>query len=347
VSILTFSRLAKVLLVLGAVACAAGALADGPADTSAPTTSKPRNLLDQVIVTARRQIDQHTLENLVIPKFVDSHGKANERGNQIARWHTGLCPMTLGLQPAYNEFVTRRIVELAKSVGAPTLKTRHCQTNVEVLFSENVQQQIDYVLKREPVLLGYANAGAKSLARIDHPIQAWYVTGTQSSVFRTTPTNAPAGSSDPGSAVTPSSVGGTPSFGGSAVNIDSQFSLVGAEAGSRLGSHMTSQFVNVLVLADSSQVKQYSLSAVADYVAMLVLTRAALDGCNPLPSVIDLLSSECADRDPPKTITDADTAFLQALYSSRLDMKLSVERGELHDKMLSGIDTDHTAPAGH
>jgi hypothetical protein len=92
-----------------------------------------------------------------------------------------------------------------------------------------------------------------------------------------------------------------------------------------------------MILIDSRQVNRHSLSAIADYVAMLALTRSTLGGCNELPSVIDLLSPDCGARPPPEGITSADEAYLKALYSSNLEMNVSLERGEIHDRMLRKI----------
>jgi hypothetical protein len=70
---------------------------------------------------------------------------------------------------------------------------------------------------------------------------------------------------------------------------------------------------------------------------MLALTRSALGGCNELPSVIDLLSRDCGERPPPQAVTTADEAYLKALYASNLEMNVSLERGEIHDRMLRQI----------
>jgi hypothetical protein len=84
-------------------------------------------------------------------------------------------------------------------------------------------------------------------------------------------------------------------------------------------------------------VSQYSLAAIADYIAMLALTHASLGGCSELPSIIDLLSADCGARPLPQSITAADASYLKALYSSNLEMKVSLERGEIHDRMLRDI----------
>ena len=105
------------------------------------------------------------------------------------------------------------------------------------------------------------------------------------------------------------------------------------EPASRLGTEGLTGFVNVLIIVDSGEVAEYSLKQIADYVAMLVLTRTSLDGCSELPSIIDILSADCADRAPPDAITEADISFLKALYAANLEMNLNLERGDIRDQM--------------
>jgi hypothetical protein len=77
---------------------------------------------------------------------------------------------------------------------------------------------------------------------------------------------------------------------------------------------------------------------VSDYIAVLTLTKiSSLDTCSELPSIIDLLSSTCGSRTKPDSITAADIAFLKALYSSDIEHNLSVELGDMHDRMLTAI----------
>jgi len=173
-------------------------------------------------------------------------------------------------------------------------------------------------------------------------VQAWYATRTHSFVSIVAPMSGQRAGheivDDPMAKnlwVTTDTHAETPPMGQSTQDLSGD--LVRGVAGSRLENGMTSEFMNVLILIDSRQVNQHSLGAIADYVTMLVLTRSALNGCNELPSVIDLLSRDCGERPPPQGITSADEAYLKALYASNLEMNVSLERGEIHDRMLKQI----------
>jgi hypothetical protein len=68
------------------------------------------------------------------------------------------------------------------------------------------------------------------------------------------------------------------------------------------------------------------------------LRPVSLDGCNLLPSIIDILSADCGNRAKPQGITEADTAYLKALYSSNLETHVNLEQGEMRDQMLKSIE---------
>jgi hypothetical protein len=316
---------------------------------TAPASPAPRDApaIDEVTIRALRQIDPRTLDRVLVPKFVESHGVSSPKTDQVARWYGGICPETKGLQARSNDFVTRRIVALAHSVGAPTKPAGSCKTNVEILFTADPRAQLDYVVHKKSGLLGMASVGQKDLTTFDHPIQAWYETQTRSyAVIVAENFNAPPVGHRDSLRDNPQNLtvmiengthGSSPQMGGGGTQIDSPDALVRGVAGSYLGSGVVSEFANVLIIIDTNQVRAYPLTAVADYVAVLVLTHASLAGCNRLPSVMDLLSPDCGTQPHPQAVTSADTAYLQALYSSNLESKLALEQGEMHDRMLKTI----------
>jgi RNA polymerase sigma factor (sigma-70 family) len=73
-------------------------------------------------------------------------------------------------------------------------------------------------------------------------------------------------------AIGTTTTGQLPSLNGSIAG-DSDETAVRGVAGSHFGKGMTSEFANVLVLADSTKLKAYPLGVVADYIAVIALTR--------------------------------------------------------------------------
>jgi hypothetical protein len=262
--------------------------------------------LQEVTVTARKQIDQRTLEHVIIPRFVRSHGTPSPKSHQIGRWIRpgSVCPSTTGLTPASAEYVSRRIISVATSVGAPTAEYGHCNPTVEIIFTSNPQEEVNYFGKTYRALLGYDGGSLRELLTFSHQIRAWYSTATHTER------------------------GWFP---------DSDQLLVNAEGRgglhSRLSGGMTSGFVNVLVIADAKQISDHSLRSIADLIAMLVLTRTSLDGCSDLPSIVDLQSADCSGRIPPDSMTAADIAYLKALYTVDPERNLNIEQGDMRSRM--------------
>jgi hypothetical protein len=308
----TFAR-AGLCVVVWAIPALCGTIpsvcaADETVESPQQQESEP---LQEVTVTAHKQIDERTLERVVIPRFVQSHGTPSPKSHQIGRWIRpgSVCPSTTGLTPAFADYVSRRIITVATSVGAPTAVYGHCKPTVEIIFTPNPQEQVNYFGKTYRALLGYDGGSLRELLTFSHQIRAWYSTATLT---------------DRG------------------WSLDSDLPLINREGRgglhSRLSGGMTSGFANVLVIADAKQISGHSLRSIADLIAMLALTRTSVDGCSDLPSIVDLLSADCSRRAPPDSMTAADIAYLKALYSADLGKNLNVEEGDMHERMAQQIE---------
>jgi len=103
---------------------------------------------------------------------------------------------------------------------------------------------------------------------------------------------------------------------------------VGASSGSGIGIGI------VILVVDTSKVVGYTVGALADYLAMLTLSVAqSPDHCDPLPSILDLMSSSCTGREMPTAITAGDLAFLKALYYKNTGLGPSLSRSTIEDNM--------------
>ncbi len=293
----------------------------------------------EVTVTATRALDHSALSHAV-SGFVESHSSPSTRINQIGRWHEYVCPQVTGLEKAGRDYIMRQIVDVARGVGAPTVsKGKQCQISVEIVFTRQPQALLDRIAKAYKPLLGfYPVSQTQRMATFSRPIQAWYETGT-----RSMETQMPIVT---GSGSTDQSFGGGPGGAGPPIQggaqLDSEVTVMGMQpsgvAGSHLGRRTRSEFAHVLIIADSSRLERYSLSSIADYMALLSLTRMTqLDHCAPLASITDLLASDCTTP-PADALTAADRAYLKALYSADLEQNLNLERGEVHEQMMQAIE---------
>jgi hypothetical protein len=321
-------------VLLGALLTAARASAAQPADQSTPQDSHP---LQEVRVTASK-LDRRTLKRVAI-QFVKLHGAVSPVIHQIGRWQADVCPRVTGLEPAANALVSRRVEQVARSVGAPTGGVgKRCAVNVEIVFTPEPQHLLNHISKAYPVLLGSSRSAGDTIFR--HAIQSWYLTGTKS-VDGSHWALGHAGSILPDKdAPTEAAWGPSRLPDGAYVDASDGDGMRYAPRGlaSQFTKGLASELVHVLVIVDTRKVAGDSLRSIADYVAMLTLTRiGSLDGCSELPSIMDLLSSGCDARDKPQALTDADTAYLKALYSSGLEMNLNIEQADMRDRMVKVI----------
>lgn len=124
-----------------------------------------------------------------------------------------------------------------------------------------------------------------------------------------------------------------PSFAAGGAHLDPPYGqgfLSPGLTGSYFTKGLTREPLHLLVIVDTRKVAADSLRSISDYIAMLALTRmGSLDGCSELPSSIDLLSSSCGSTTKPQALTAADTAYLEALYSSDLEANLTIEQRDM------------------
>src|SRR5256885_12623163 len=67
-----------------------------------------------------------------IDSFVTSFASPTRMTGKIARWEDGICPLTVGQQPAVTQFVTQRVKDVATMVGAPVNASQSCTPNIEI-----------------------------------------------------------------------------------------------------------------------------------------------------------------------------------------------------------------------
>ena len=197
------------------------------------------------------------------------------------------------------------------------------KSNVQILFTNKPQEKMDEVWKwaTGPAFRNRYAGGMKNLIayKSDHAIQGWYLITS----------------------------------GGAAV-LNTDFSLVGISVrpvwpqiiqnysgsgslGTRLGggSGSGSGIGMVILVADTTKVVGSTIGALADYLTMLALSVAqSPDHCDPLPSILDLMSSNCAAREAPTAITAGDLAFLKALYYKNTGLGPSLSRYEIQGNMM-------------
>lgn len=150
-------------------------------------------------------------------------------------------------------------------------------------------------------------AQVKKLKTIDHPVQAWHVTGREADG----------------------------SFGGLMVDDDWAGFMVNqtTRLATRLKIGVRSYILSTLVVVDGNKVLGYPIGSISDYIAMLTLSQMRLtDGCGVLPSILDLMATACT-REKSQSITAADLAYLKALNTVGQEVDYSMQKMAIEVKM--------------
>jgi hypothetical protein len=339
------NRIKSCLVIVATVVTSLSFASAQPA-TQGPSSqpAKPPFALppESITVTASKPSDA-TIKAYVETRAVETHV-----AGRMAHWTNGVCPLTVGLRDSFTKYISDRIRDIAKAVGAPVNSNPKCRPNIEVMFTLNPQILLDNVRKKQPYYLGYYNSQvqADQLAIVTHPIQAWYTTTT---VDMDGSSQIDNGTCHGGGMEVANSTP-LPSFSDMSMATSSSglYSVDTANlacaiavhsTGSRLNDGISSGFFNVLIVADPSKLFDYEIGALGDYVAVLALSQpASLDSCQGLPSISNLLAKGCTAN--ASWITDGDLAFLHGLYNVPNGYSLAAQRDELHFQMKKTLVTD-------
>jgi hypothetical protein len=302
-------------IVLAALVVTIGWLATARASTEIPDVAvmPPSPPTDQEL--AGDSLQQFILHHATV-HYVNTGTTRN-----LAHWRGGkqsICPLTVGLSPGYNAFVTARLRALAAYVGAPVQSDPQCKYNVQVLFTNNPQEKMDDVTKWATVYFrNRYSGGMKDLIafRSDHAIQGWYMT-----------TSGPVLNTDV-SLVGLNVLPVWPQITQNYVDSGTLGTHLGGGGGSGSGIGI------VILIVDTTKAAGATIGTISDYLAMLTLSVVqSPDHCDPLPSILDLMSSSCGTHEMPVAITAGDLAFLKALYYRNSGS--SPSRGDIQDNML-------------
>jgi hypothetical protein len=240
---------------------------------------------------------------------------------KIARWKSGVCPKVMGLQPDAATLVVDRIKTVAKMVGAPVAAEATCRTNVEIVVTPQPQALLDALRAKKPDVLGYSSGPSQTarIAIMNRPIQAWYVTATE----------------DYAGVLHRDEM-----LDDCAMRTGRREDCFMLVSGFSLSDGLKSDFVNAMVVVDSSRIGALQIGSLADYAAMEALAQTQVaDDCRALPTVTNLASAGCPLPNKSDALTDTDIAYLHALYRVQPDAKLNMQEHQIsHDmeKSLSG-----------
>ncbi len=296
---------ARAFAVLLTLCLGSSALAQNPTENVTVTSQKGRDVPPE----------------RVLHDFIRSYTAPSPAIGKVARWRYGVCPAVTGLPPAWNKLVTTRVREIAGLAGAP-VGADDCRANIDIVFTKNPQVLLDGIRAKKSFLLGYHDlANEENLARMTHPVQAWYMTQTVDAT--------------------------------GAVHTDDKLHTQGIYLGHDYypnahvehwdGTHLAdgrlSELMHIMVVADLAKINGVNLAAMADYVAMMSLAQtAAFEACQPVPSIANLMAPACELK--AARLTDSDLAYLHALYAIDPRDSLVQQRGQMAFEMKKSLAKD-------
>ncbi|THD51661.1 hypothetical protein [Phenylobacterium sp.] len=307
-------------LVLVVLACAATVAASAAAKQTSPTSSKPPPPASTVSgITVEGPATQSPLIDRTT-EFVRQR-LPTSRFAQYARFHDPICVKVVGLPDQYAGFIVKRVLDVAREVNAPIDPKPGCTPNVNVIFSAAPQAQLEDIARRRDILFGFHfQAEMKKLSTFSRPVQAWYVTRTEDTTgnkMLELNEATPCISSNP---LRPPCDVSAPAIIG--------------KAGSRLGNDLSSELVHSLIIADANKVAGEKIDAIADYIAVLALSRwQGMERCSGLPTILNLMADGCSAEDRPEAATPGDLALLTSLYQVNPREVGTLQRAEIADAM--------------
>ena len=85
---------------------------------------------------------------------------------------------------------------------------------------------------------------------------------------------------------------------------------------------------------DTTKLAGQELGPLSDYIAMLALSQAqSYDGCQDVPTITNLMASNCGAEMKPAALTDIDVTYLRGLYKMNPNGSFMGERGSIAFEM--------------
>jgi hypothetical protein len=309
----TFGTLARMGVPNGAGRPSLGTSAQAtPSVTPVPQTELP-----EITVTAAGLPTDEELAGNSLSQFVDHHATTHNFTNPVSRnlgrWRGGMqsiCPASTGLSADYNAFVASRLRAVAEYVGAPVHSDLKCSDNVTVVFTDDPEQAMKGIVSWATKYF-IRKSRFESIKRLiaytsDHAIQGWYFT----------------------------TVGGARALTTDIALLPVNLLPIWPQIDPRNFGGDTDGIGAVVLIVDTRKIEGIPIGAIADYLAVLALSVIqSPDHCDPLPSILDLMSSNCGAREKPTAITAGDLAFLKALYYKNTGLGASMSRAAINENM--------------
>lgn len=296
------------------------------------------------------QVRAAPMPDATVTGFVKTFTAPSALSGKIPRWAKGICLRTQGLPHELADAVTKRVLDVARMVGAPVME-QPCDLNTVVIFDPDPQGVMDGIAAKHEELLGpHDPAQAKELAKVRFPIQAWYATETRDNNGTSV---ADSNNQSPECEAVPDNMldGARGALtGGLRVNITRYSQVINDKqrfcgrrivTGSRVRDGVLSHLAAVTVVASMDTVQYHEFSAVADYLALVILSQTkAFETCEKMETVANLLVPRCDLNNRVNGLMPGDIAFLKALYRTDAGGTLIAQQAAIVGEMKKVLNAE-------
>jgi hypothetical protein len=250
----------------------------GPA--AAQTSPAP-----DIIVTGNKEADRRAAE-----VYVSSIAVRSE--SQLARFHQPVCPLVIGMPKPYSTMVEKRTAADAVAAGIDVAKNVRCDANLIIVIADDGAALVKDIRVHYPGWLAGLSPRDIDTLTVPGPARAWSVTSLRNEDGQ--------GLGNQSDTPTGDGLAGKP--------------VLRVMTASILREPTRQDMEASFVVIDKAATMGRTLRQIADYAAMrgLARTRPPAAGGKGLATILTIFDSSVPSH--PSELTNADAAYLRALY---------------------------------
>ncbi|GAA4008673.1 hypothetical protein GCM10022280_01780 [Sphingomonas swuensis] len=274
--------------------------------TAQPAAALPPPDADEQEVTVQAK----RLKRQAVSSFVKSLSLPSDN-LPLARFSETICPRAVGLTPALDLAITRRMRRVAAGGGIAVAPSENCRPNALVMFADDKAEMMRAFRRRYPVWFEDAVGQAAEIPNEKGPAIAWHNVGRRDRSGQAVAWNAE----------------------------ERRYELVSPIVASRTSISMRPVFVAAVVIIERRALEGLSATQVADYAAMRAFTgaqpsRAAAGGA---PTILGVLDS-APDSENPASLTAWDLGFLKGLYMVQPYARANAQQATIREEVTRELE---------
>jgi hypothetical protein len=270
-----------------------------------PATAPPAAEDNGEIVVTGREVRDDQVRDFVsgltgnigsdpLPRFVDAE----------------LCPVSLGLTPAFDAAITTRMRRVAMAANIRVAR-EGCRANALVIFAPDKDATIRALRKGYPQLFYQPTGAPVRLRDKKEPVTSWVISDFVDSEGVAVPIDTETG----------------------------QYVLESSGSVSRLTTPMRPIYRMSVLVIEIAAVEGLTITQIADYAAMRAFTGANPDRVRNagVPTILTIVEAPIGSE-IPNSMTAWDLGFLRGLYAAPPNLRAPAQRGRIARDLKQGTN---------